>query len=133
MFLKPISPSPNRKILSKSGWYSSEGGGKSNWRTSLPTEWRGSKPMQRKIPDLDFSTVMQVPSTADGRLLKGLARIEPRLAKISGYQCKLIQKGGCLSRECFPKIFQAGNVQGMIVMFVATQISKITLCARSVT
>ena len=98
-----------RKILSKSGWYSSEGGGKSNWRTSLPTEWRGSKPMQRKIPDLDYSTVMQVPSTADGRLLKGLARIEPRLAKISGYQCKLIEKGGMPLSRMFSKDFSSGK------------------------
>ena len=98
-----------RKILSKSGWYSAEGGGKSNWRTSLPTEWRGSKPMQRKIPDLDYSTVMQVPSTADGRLLKGLARIEPRLAKISGYQCKLIEKGGMPLSRMFYKDFSSGK------------------------
>ena len=68
-----------KKILSKSGWYSKDSGAsKFNWRTNLPSEWRGAKPTQRKFHGLDYSTVMQVPSSAGGRLLKGLAKIEPR-------------------------------------------------------
>ena len=37
---------------------------------------------------------MHVPSSKDGRLVKMLAKAEPRIAKITGYQVKFIEKSG---------------------------------------
>ena len=57
------------KYLAKSGWYSTDSGGmveKSNWRSDLPKEWQGSRPIQRKLHAVDYTTVMQVPSTDGG-------------------------------------------------------------------
>ena len=83
----------------------------------MPDNWKGTKSIQRKVPDMRFTTVMQVPSSANSRLIKELARIEPRVAKSSGYQTKLVERGGrqlsklfskdvagvkCLRLDCFP-------------------------------
>ena len=69
-----------RKFLAKSSWYScgETVPGKTSWRASLPSEWRGSKPVQRKVHGVNFTTVLHVPSSSGGRLLKALANIEPR-------------------------------------------------------
>ena len=48
------------KYLAKSGWYETDDKSKSSWRSKLPVSWKGSKPVQRKVPDLKFTTVMQV-------------------------------------------------------------------------
>ena len=38
-------------------------------------------------------TVLKVPSSKGSRLLKDVVRIEPRLARSTGYQAKLVEKG----------------------------------------
>ena len=100
------------KFLAKSGWYSSDNvkSTKLNWRENLPLEWRGSKPVQKKVFGMDFSTVMQVPSTSGGRLLKALAKVEPRLAKCSEYQVKLVEKSGKPLSRFSRKIFLMASV-----------------------
>ena len=84
------------KFLAKSGWYDQDNPvvKKTSWRHQLPKCWRGSRPVQQKVHDMNFSTVMQVPSTSGGRLLSALAKIEPRVAKSTGYQCKLTEMSG---------------------------------------
>ena len=82
------------KFESKSGWYAAEKLIKSEWRSKLPVEWRGSRPAQHKLPGMPFTSVLQVQNSKGGRLLKELAKIEPRLAKSTGYQVKLVEKGG---------------------------------------
>ena len=52
---------------------------------------------------MKFTTVMQVPSSKNSRLLKELARIEPRVAKTSGYQAKLVEKSGRQLSKMFIK------------------------------
>ena len=52
---------------------------------------------------MKFSTVMQVPSSKNGRLLKMLARAEPRLAKVTGYQVKYVEKSGKQLTKFFTK------------------------------
>ena len=69
------------KYLAKSGWYDTDDKIKSSWRSKLPVSWRGSKPIQRKVPEMRYTTVMQVPSSLNDRLLKEWARVEPRVAK----------------------------------------------------
>ena len=46
-----------------------------------------------------FSTVLQVPSSKKCRLLNEIPRIEPKLAKATGYSVKLTEKICDLSCE----------------------------------
>ena len=74
------------KFLARSGWYDTSEKDTMSWRSKLSVEWKGTKPIQRRVPDMKFTTVLQVPSSYNGRLVKELARVEPRLAKSSGVQ-----------------------------------------------
>ena len=82
---------------------------KLSWRGSLPNTWRGSRPVQSKIPNFEYTTVMQVPSSLNSRLLNGLARAEYRVAKVTGYQCKMVEKGGKLLSNFFSKQLSNGK------------------------
>ena len=97
------------KYLTRSGWYDTDDKVKSSWKSRLPVTWRGSKPAQRKVPELKFTTVMHVPSSVNSRLLKVLARVEPRVAKTCGYQAMLVEKGGRQLFKFFSK--DLGNVK----------------------
>ena len=54
------------KFDAKSGWYTRDGQSKSGWRSRLPVEWRGSKPLQRKVPGIPYTTLLQVPNSKGG-------------------------------------------------------------------
>ena len=54
----------------------------------------GSKPLQVKLPGFEYTTVLQVPSSRNSRLFREIAKIEPRLTKMTGYQVKLVEKSG---------------------------------------
>ena len=62
------------------------------WRSYLPSELKGAKPIQKKLPGMEYSTVLQVPSTKGSRLLKELAKLEPRLTKLTGYHSMLVER-----------------------------------------
>ena len=63
----------------KLGWYSQDNIAQQvEWRSKLPVEWRGSQPVQFKVPGLKYTSVLQVPSSKDSRLLRAVARVEPR-------------------------------------------------------
>ena len=50
------------KYSANQDWY--KGGKPLNvWRNKLPFEWRGSKPVQFKLPNMDFTSLLQVPSS----------------------------------------------------------------------
>ena len=92
------------KLLQKSGWFSeSEIVMKTKWRHIVPKGWSGCKPLQYNVPGMKYTTIMQVPSTKDSRLLKMLAKAEPRLAKISKYQVKYVEKSGKQLTKYFNK------------------------------
>ena len=77
------------KFLAKMSWYGGDGLiEKTQWRQKLPHDWVGSKPLQYCVPGMSYTTVFQVPNSQDGKLLKMLARAEPRIAKLTGYQTK---------------------------------------------
>ena len=97
------------KYLARSGWYEDDKKSKSSWRSKLPQGWRGSNPIQKKVPGMKFTTVMQVPSSANSILLKELAKVEPRLAKSSKYQVKLVEQSGRQLSKMFSK--DIGNVK----------------------
>ena len=60
----------------------------------MPKGWSGCKLLQYLVPGMTFSSVMHVPSSKNGSLLKMLTKAEPRLAKITGYQLKYVEKPG---------------------------------------
>ena len=96
------------KYLSKMTWFSPEGSkGDSDgreWRSKLHGIWRGAQPIQRKIKGIPYSTVMQVPSTKGSWLMNKLCRAEPKLAKITGYSVKYVEKSGVQLARLFNRV-----------------------------
>jgi len=93
-----------QKMVAKNSWYEASSLTKKTfWRSRLPTQWIGEKPSQRKIPGMKFSTVLKVPSTRDGRLVKALADAEYSLAKSTGYQVKMVEMSGKPLSNFFPQ------------------------------
>ena len=91
------------KMLSKTGWYEdSDVFKKSRWRQHLPRGWSGCKPLQYSVKGMKYSTIMQVPSSKNGRLIRMLAKAEPRLAKLSKYQVKYVERSGRKLSKFFP-------------------------------
>ena len=63
------------------------------------------------------------------RLLKAIARIEPRLAKLTGYHVKLTEKGGRALSKFFSKDFSSGKCfRGDCVPCQNPEIRGPTLC-----
>ena len=92
------------KILQKSGWYSgSEVVAKPSWRMKITKGWSGGKPFQHSAPGMEYTSIMHVPSSKDSRLLKMLAKSEPRLAKVTGYQVKYVEMSGRQLSKYFQK------------------------------
>ena len=83
-----------KKYTDKSCWYDSENGSKSQWRSQLPVQWKGSRPVQQKVRSMPYTSLLQVQNSANSRLFRAVAQVEPRLAKLSGYQVKISEKGG---------------------------------------
>ena len=71
------------KYTAKANWYKSSKN-KLIGRNKLPTEWKGSQPTQFRVPNMEFTMLLQVPSSKNGILLREIAKIEPRIAKTTG-------------------------------------------------
>ena len=86
------------KCLAKSNWHKKRTDGQSNnaqaWRNELRGVWRGSRQLQRPVRGIPVTTVLQIPNTVGSVLMREIARVEPRLARATGYSTKLIKKGG---------------------------------------
>ena len=92
------------KMMQRSGWFEeSKVVEKTSWRQLVPRNWTGSKPTQYSLPGMKYTSVMYVPSSRDGRLLRMLAKAEPRLSKVTGYQVKYIEKPGRKLNKFFSK------------------------------
>ena len=101
-----------KKMLARSSWYDDlQIIKKLNWRPNLPANWKGDKPMQYRVNGMKFASLMQVPNSPGGQLINMLAKAEPRLAKASGYQIKLVEKSGKPLSYLFPKNFSSGKCQ----------------------
>ena len=98
------------KYLAKMNWYRS---GKKNkpekgrsesesWRTRLKGVWRGSTSAQKRVKMMDYRTVLQVPNSKNGVLLKNLIKAEDNLALISGYNVKMVEQSGVQLSRIFP-------------------------------
>ena len=82
---------------------------KTKWRQNVPSDWSGSKPAQFRVPDMSYSTMMQVPCSEDPKLFKMLAKAEPRLAKLTRYQVKYVERSGKPLKKFFVKDFSSGK------------------------
>ena len=92
-----------KKFEAKSGWYSSNNADKNPWRSFLPSNWKGARPLQHKVPGMHYTSVLHVSNSKNSCLLREIAKIEPRLAKSSGYMVKLVEKSGKPLSNMFPK------------------------------
>ena len=94
------------KLLANTNWYDDNSlKRKTRWRQLLPKEWSGSKPRQFSVPGMQYSTLMQVPNTAGGKLISMLSKAEPRLAKLTGFQIKYVERSGRVLSKEFRKGF----------------------------
>ena len=60
-------------------------------------QWAGAKSLQRKVKGMEYTSVLQVPSSKGSKLLIKLSRREPKIAKVVGYNIKLTEKSGIYS------------------------------------
>ena len=67
------------KCLAKTTWHKSKTDTRTDkhqsWRADLKGAWRGSKPIQRPVKGIPYSTVFQVPNTSGSLLLKAIAKV----------------------------------------------------------
>ena len=101
------------KYMAKMTWFKQrEGGvkeadedGIKGWRNRLEGTWRGENVVQRKVRHMQFSTLLQVPNTRGGILARNLIKAESELAKMTGYNVKIVEKAGIQSCRLFQRVF----------------------------
>ena len=62
------------------------------WRSRLTCRWRGSNLSQKPVLKEGYSTVLNVPNTKEANLARRLIKGESRLAKMSKYNVRIIEK-----------------------------------------
>ena len=105
MHLRKSYREPERQIekqILKSSYYKGSKKDQS-WRKLVPTNWRFQDFGQRKSKEMEYTTVLEVPNTEDGSLLKRLAKKEPSLSKITNFQVKYIEQSGTQLANIFPR------------------------------
>ena len=55
---------------------------------------------------MSFTSIIQVPNSRNGVVVKELAKIEPRLAKTTGVNIKLVGKSGVQLGRLFDRVFK---------------------------
>ena len=60
---------------------------------------------QKPILEGGFSTVMSVPNTRDASLAKTLIRNEAKLAKLTKYNVKIVEKSGLQLRRLLQRVY----------------------------
>ena len=90
------------KQMLKTNFYKSSKKDQS-WRRDVPRKWKFNDFGQRRNKEMDYSTIMEVPNTAEGALLRCLAKEEPKLSKITNYQVKYVEQSGVQLGNMFPR------------------------------
>ena len=75
------------------------------WRRRLHGIWRGSSMSQKQVLKSGFSSVLNVPNTQGAALARKLIRCETKLAKITGYNIKIVEKSGVQLCKLFQRIY----------------------------
>ena len=76
-----------------------------SWRSKLHGCRRSSSFSHRRVKGMDFSTIVQVPSSRGGRLMKELVRKESQFAKLTGYNVQVIEKSGTQLALLFQRVY----------------------------
>ena len=97
------------KFLGKQNWFSQKKKKIGGWRGKLEGVWKGPAPLQRPVKGLKYTTVLQVPNSNNAALVKELARLEPKLAKLTKYSVKLVEKSGIPLARLFNRTFDESN------------------------
>ena len=92
---------------------------KTGWRQHLPEGWTGDRPSQYCVPGMKFSTIMKVPSTKNGRLIKALSRSVP--LDIRPSMLKAVAEP---YQNSFQKVLYVASVTGGDVLYAQTQSVK---------
>ena len=83
------------KFLSRYNWHNPDASTVDNsWKADVPLEFKQGKQKShskfRKSPQLSPSTVLFVPNSNQGILLKRLEQIEPMMTRLTGYRARLV-------------------------------------------
>ena len=76
--------------------------------------WKGAKPIQKRVNGMNYTSILMVPSSFGSKLLREISRIEPRLAKSTNYSVKLVKKGGKPLSNLFNKNISPPKCQSWI-------------------
>ena len=63
------------------------------WKSKLREVRLANKPLQRKVKGITYTSTMHVTTSKDSKLLICLAKREPKIANMVGYNIKLTEKG----------------------------------------
>ena len=76
------------KKMAKTRWFKSKNGSRGknmSWKDNLKGVWRGSTQSQKRVDQMEYSTLLRVPNTKNSKLLNCLIRNKPKLARLTGY------------------------------------------------
>ena len=105
------------KYMGKMTWFDNKEEDGREWRSLLKGKWVGAKLLQRKVKGMNYTTVIKVPTSEDSKLLVGLAKREPKIARMVGYNVKLTEKSGIQLARLFNRVTapERCNWEGCIV------------------
>ena len=99
------------KYQAKMQWFKSkapkedeDSTGNKGWRETLVGAWRGAKCSQTPVLREGFSTVMSVPNTDGAALTRCLINCENRLAKMTKYNVKIVERSGVQLNRLFQRV-----------------------------
>ena len=97
-----------KKYLARSSWFKNPVDGvelkKKDWMREIPREWKGRNMSQRVVPGMKFTTIFKVPNTKNGILYSRLVKEESKLAKLTGYNVKLVEDSGIQLVRLFNRV-----------------------------
>ena len=76
----------------------------SGWRYNLRGVWRGASSSQRPVLQSGFSTVVNIPNTGGAALTQRLINCETKLAKLTKYNVKIVEKSGMQLIRFFQRV-----------------------------
>ena len=95
------------KKMAKTNWFKERKKSKKSgsWKDNLVGVWKGNSQSQKRVENMDYSTILRVPNTRNSQLLNNLIKHETRLAKITGYNVKLVESSGVQLARLLQKNF----------------------------
>ena len=102
-----------KKFMAEMNWFKNKNkqevmtdSRKYDWKSILPERWRGSTASQRPSPGMNFTSILKVPNTKGGALYRSLVKQEDKLARLSGYNVKIVESSGIQLVRLFPRVFK---------------------------